>query len=77
MKYQDGYAGSRSEFAEFVKKAVPELFSGKLVVEGRSVSLPADSNFDYKVKYDEGETGGSVSIKVSWENETVELDLED
>lgn len=77
MKYQEGYVGSKSEFAEFVKKAIPELFSGKLMVEGRSVSLPSDANFDYKVKFDEADTGGSVSFKVSWEKDTVELDLEE
>jgi amphi-Trp domain-containing protein len=80
MKYQEAYLGSRQEFADFVKKAVPDLFSGKLMVEGRSVSLPTDSDLDYKVKYDEDDQGGSVTIKVSWENATeveIELDEED
>lgn len=75
MKYQEGYVGTKAEFGDFIKKAVPELFSGKLTVEGKPVSLPSDATFDYKVKYDEAESGGSVSIKVSWEKDSVELDF--
>ncbi|OGO80260.1 MAG: transcription initiation factor IIE [Clostridiales bacterium GWC2_40_7] len=77
MKYQESYLGTRAEFGEFVKKAVPELFSGRLTVEGKSVSLPADAELDYKVKYDEDEQGGSVTIKVAWEKESLEIDLDD
>ena len=77
MKYQEAYQGTKAEFGDFVKKAVPELFAGKLVVEGKTVSLPGDASYDYKVKYDEDEQGGSVSIKVSWEFQTEELNLDD
>ena len=75
MKYQEAYLGSKAEFAEFIKRAIPELFSGKLNVEGKSVYLPSDRELDYKVKYDEDEQGGSVSIKVGWSNELLEMDL--
>ncbi len=77
MKYQESYLGTRGEFGEFVKKAIPELFSGRLVVEGKSVSLPSDADLDYKVKYDEDEEGGSVTFKVTWEKTNVEIDLDD
>lgn len=77
MKYQETYLGSRAEFGDFIKKAVPDLFAGRLAVEGKSVTLPADTDLDYKVKYDEDEQGGSVTIKVSWENPNVELNLDD
>lgn len=70
MKYQESFTGLKSDFADFVKKAVPELFTGKLAVEGRKVSIPKDANLDYKVKYDDDEEGGSFTIKVSWDNET-------
>lgn len=82
MKYQQDYLGSKAELAEFVKKIIPELFSGKLVVEGKNVSIPADRDLDYKIKVDEDEAGGSFSLKISWDNgveseeEELELDVE-
>lgn len=77
MKYQEAFTGSKSEFGDYIKKAVPELFAGKLVVEGKPVAIPVGNDLDYKVKYDEDEQGGSFTIKVSWENEGVEVDIDD
>lgn len=77
MKYQETYLGSKAEFGDYIKKAVPDLFAGRLAVEGKAVTLPADTDLDYKVKYDEDEQGGSVTIKVSWENSNVEINLDD
>lgn len=77
MKYQESFIGSKSDFAAFIKKAVPELFSGKLTVEGQQVAIPQGSDLDYKVKYDADEQGGSVSIKVSWSEEEVEVDTQE
>lgn len=77
MKYQETYLGSKAEFGDYLKKAIPDLFSGKLVVEGKAVTIPADVDLDYKVKYDEDEEGGSVTFKVSWENTNVDLSIDD
>ncbi len=77
MKYQEAYLGSKTEFGEYIKKMVPELFSGKLSVEGKPVSLPTDKDLEYKVKYEEDEDGGSFSVKVTWEDQEVEVDLEE
>ena len=77
MKYHEAYTGTKSEFSDFIKKALPDLFAGRLQVEGQTVRLPSDVNFDYKVKYDEDEQGGSVSIKVAWDNDTEEVETED
>lgn len=77
MKYQEAYLGSKAEFGEFIKKAVPDLFSGKLIVEGKAINLPSDGDLDYKVKYDEDEQGGSVTIKVTWEKQNLEINLDD
>lgn len=77
MKYQETYLGSKAEFGDYIKKAVPDLFAGRLAIEGKSVTLPADTDLDYKVKYDEDEQGGAVTIKVTWENPNVELNLDD
>ena len=77
MKYQETYIGSKTEFGDYIKKAVPELFAGKLSIEGKSVTLPTDTELDYKVKFDEDEQGGSFTIKVTWKDPSVELDLGD
>lgn len=76
MKYQQDYLGSKADLAEFVKKIIPELFSSKLVIEGKNVSIPNDRDLDYKVKVDEDEAGGSFSLKVSWNNELEKEDEE-
>lgn len=77
MKYQESFFGSKAEFGEYIKKAIPDLFAGRLAVEGKSVALPADLDLDYKVKFDEAEDGGSVTIKVSWKSPDVELDFDE
>lgn len=77
MRYQDAFLGSVDEFGEFVRRAIPELFAGNLVVEGQSVAIPADAEIDYKVKYDDELEGGSVTIKASWDKETEQDDQSD
>lgn len=67
MKYQETSIGQKSDFADFIKKIVPELFGSRLIVEGKTVSLPSDCDLEYNVKYAVEENGGSFSIKVSWD----------
>lgn len=81
MKYQENFTGQKADFADYIKKVVPELFGSRLAVEGKTVTIPSDNPLDYKVKYDEQETGGSISIKVSWEfpgkeDDEVEVDTD-
>lgn len=73
MKYQEVYVGTKAELSDFIKKVFPELFAGKLVVEGQTVRIPSDHALEYKVKYD---SAGAISIKISWEDETEEEELE-
>ncbi len=77
MKYQESNIGSRAEFGEYIKKVIPDLFAGRLIVEGKSVTLPADLDLDYKIKYDDDEAGGSLTFKVAWENPNVEINLDE
>ncbi len=77
MRYQDAFVGSKEEFGEFIRKAIPDLFAGKLVVEGTQVKLPDDADIDFKVKYDDNIDGGSVTFKVSWDKEVEEDALQD
>lgn len=81
MKYQNSFSGSKAEFADFIKKTIPDLFGNRLVVEGKQVSIPNDANLDYKIKHDEDEYGGSFTLKVTWETgvpeeEEVEVDTD-
>jgi len=73
VKYQEDYVGTKAELSDFIKKVFPELFSGKLVVEGQTVRMPSDHALEYKVKYD---SAGAISIKISWEDEIEEEELE-
>jgi len=77
MKYQESFVGSKAEFGDYVKKIIPDLFAGRLAVEGKTVTIPGDVELDYKIKYDEDEEGGSVTIKVSWENPNLDLEIEE
>ncbi|TYQ15535.1 UNVERIFIED_CONTAM: amphi-Trp domain-containing protein [Acetivibrio alkalicellulosi] len=83
MKYQQDFIGTKVDFADFIKKTIPELFTGKLNVEGKTVVIPSDKELDYKIKLSEEEDGGSFALKVSWSNveeedddEELELDVE-
>lgn len=76
MKHKESFSGTREDFSAFVKKAVPDIFSNKLVVEGKQVKIPSDYQLDYDVKYDDDIDGGSLNIKVSWDTtKTVEEEL--
>ena len=77
MRYQEANVGSKAEFGDYIKKIVPELFAGRLAVEGKTVTIPADVDLDYKIKYDESDEGGSVTIKVSWDNPNMDLEIEE
>ncbi len=76
MRYQDVFLGSKEEFGEFIRRAVPELFAGTLVVEGQQIAMPADADIDFKIKFDDEVEGGSITIKASWDKE-VEDEAED
>jgi hypothetical protein len=67
MKYQEVLAGSKAECMDYAKKVVQTLQVNKLVVEGQAVRIPTDLPLEYKVKYDEDVTGGSFSLKISWD----------
>jgi len=77
MKYQEVFTGSRSDLAAFVKKMIPELFGGRLSVEGRHVSLPNDRNLEYKLKYEDEESGGSFAFKITWDSGVEEEEEEE
>ena len=77
MKFQESDIGKKSDFANYIKKIVPELFGNRFSVEGKTVSLPSDCDLEYKVKYDVEESSGSFTLKVSWDYDSdEEVDVE-
>ena len=72
MKYKESFTGAKADFADFVKKSVPDLFAGRLTVEGQNVSIPKDSDLIYDVKFNDDEDKGSVTIKATWQKDTEE-----
>lgn len=71
MKHKESFSGSKNDFSVFIKKAMPDIFSNKFLVEGKKVNIPSDYQLDYDVKYDDEETGGSLAIKVSWDTTNI------
>ncbi len=77
MQYREDFSGNKAEFSEFLKNLFNQMISNLLTVEGQNVSVPNDRPLDYKVKYTTDEEGASVTLKVSWENEIVNEDIDD
>lgn len=77
MQYREDFSGNKVEFSEFLKNLFNQMISNLLTVEGQNVSVPNDRPLDYKVKYTTDEDGASVTLKVSWENEIVNEDMDD
>ncbi len=66
MKYQEKGIGSKQESLEFLRGMFNKLIKGQLTVEGNQVTLPDDKELEYKIKYDDDEAEGAISIKVTW-----------
>ncbi|MCX7745965.1 MAG: transcription initiation factor IIE [Clostridia bacterium] len=69
MKYQEANIGSKGDLVDYLKRVIPLVFAGKLEIEGQRVNIPDDYELEFKVKYEEDEFGGGLSIKVSWDKE--------
>jgi hypothetical protein len=76
MKYEESYPGLSAEIAKLLKKTVPDSFARNLDEAGVKLELPEDRELELKVKYDIDEDGGSLGLKISWNNE-IEEDEED
>ncbi|MCX8130442.1 MAG: transcription initiation factor IIE [Clostridia bacterium] len=68
MKYSESNTYTRSDLGGNVKKVISDLLAGRLVVEGQNVDIPEDLDMDVKVKYSVDETGGNVTLKITWDN---------
>lgn len=68
MKYQEKKVGSIQEVLGHVQEALTKLSKGELKVQEQSACLPVDKDLVYKVKYEDDELEGTLSIKVTWTN---------
>jgi amphi-Trp domain-containing protein len=77
MKYRDKYVGSQDEIYALLKELPKQFLQNKLVVETEKIDIPADKELEYKVKYENDEYEGSLSIKISWMNAEAEEEEEE
>ncbi|NPV70324.1 MAG: amphi-Trp domain-containing protein [Firmicutes bacterium] len=66
MKWTDEYVGSKSDLIQYLKAFVGQVNSNTLSVQAQPVSVPDGTEITFKVKYNEDEEEGQLSIKVSW-----------
>ncbi|MCR4434763.1 MAG: amphi-Trp domain-containing protein [Clostridiales bacterium] len=72
MKYQNESQGTKADLKQYLQSVLKDIFGNCLVVEGQNVEIPDEAGLDYKVKYSVDEDGGSLAIKISWENNLTE-----
>ena len=66
MKWADEYVGTKADFIQYLKSFVGQINTNTLSIQSQPVSVPDGTELTFKVKYDEDEEEGQVSIKVSW-----------
>lgn len=76
MKYAESYPAD-ANVLELVKKLVPDAFATNLREGGVNLVYPKDKDLELKVKYDTEEDGGSIMLKISWNEEEIETEEED
>ncbi|MCX7924098.1 MAG: transcription initiation factor IIE [Clostridia bacterium] len=68
MKYQESNACAKNELGANVKRIISDLLAERLVVEGQHVKFPDDVDLEVKVKFAVDEEGGTLTIKIGWDN---------
>jgi hypothetical protein len=76
MKYKEDYIGSKQECVAFLGEAFSKLLKNQLMVDGEMVEIPDDKELNYKVKYENDEYEGELSLKVTWVNAEMEEEEE-
>ncbi|NLE24315.1 MAG: hypothetical protein GX625_03075 [Clostridiaceae bacterium] len=76
MQYQESYTEFDLGLIEAIKKVIPTSFASALKANGTELEFPQDRGIELKLKYDAGEEGRKLTLKLSWDNETGENDEE-
>jgi len=66
VKWADEFVGTKGDLVQFMKSLVGQIQNNTLSIQAQGVSIPADRDLVYKVKYSEDEEEGEVSIKITW-----------
>ena len=72
MKFKEEYLGTKQECMGYLSEAYAKLLRNQLIVDGEEVVIPDDKELEYKIKYDNDEFEGSLSLKITWVNAEVE-----
>lgn len=72
MKFKEEYLGTKQECMGHLSEAYAKLLRNQLVVDGEEVVIPDDRELEYKIKYDNDEFEGSLSLKITWVNAEAE-----
>lgn len=76
MKYKEEYLGTKQECMGYLSEAYAKLLRNQLMVDGEAVVIPDDKEMEYKIKYDNDEFEGSLSMKITWVNAEAEEEEE-
>ena len=72
MKFKEEYLGTKQECMGYLSEAYAKLLRNQLMVDGEEVVIPDDKEMEYKIKYDNDEFEGSLSLKITWVNAEAE-----
>lgn len=72
MKFKEEYLGTKQECMGYLSEAYAKLLRNQLIVDGEEVVIPDDRELEYKIKYDNDEFEGSLSLKITWVNAEAE-----
>lgn len=68
MKYKEDYIGTKQEYMAFLTETFGKLLKNNLDVDGQAAEIPEDKELSYKLKYENDDFEGQLSIKVTWVN---------
>ena len=67
MKWVEKAVGTKQDLLGYLTSICEQFGTNSLAVEGHPVDLP-DGEIEFKIKFEEEEEGGKLSIKASWVN---------
>lgn len=69
LKWQENYTGTKKYVISYVYQVVQQLSTDRLVLKGKSIVVPNNTDLAYKIKYAEEPGESKFGIKIEWFNE--------
>lgn len=66
MKLAQKFLGAKGDLVEFIHNLADQIQEDTLVVQTENVSVPGDTELEYKVKFTVGEKEAELAFKVKW-----------